>query len=173
MTWFVVDVESDGPTPMRYSMVCFGAVPVGRHESHGFYGQTRPIHDTWNPEALAVSGFTREQHLEFDDPGDVMRRFVEWVESTSVGKPVFVSDNNGYDWQFINGYCHFFVGRNPFGHSSRRIGDLFAGFRRSAAAAKDWKRLRRTKHTHDPVDDARGNAEALVAIKNLGLDVEF
>ncbi len=29
----------------------------------------------------------------------------------------------------------------------------------------NFKRLRKTKHTHNPVDDARGNAEALLEIK--------
>jgi hypothetical protein len=173
MTWFVVDVESDGPSPMRYSMVCFGAVPVGRHEEQSFYGQTAPIHGTWVQEALAVSGFTREQHVAFDDPQAVMKRFVEWIDTTTVGSPVFVSDNNGYDWQFINGYLHYFVGRNPFGHSSRRIGDLYAGLKGRASAASEWKRLRKTAHTHHPVDDARGNAEALAAMRDLGLKVTF
>lgn len=35
---------------------------------------------------------------------------------------------------------------------------------------QEWKRLyRKTKHTHNPVDDAKGNAEALLAFKEMGL----
>ena len=34
-------------------------------------------------------------------------------------------------------------------------------------AASDWKNMRKTVHTHHPVDDARGNAEALLAIARL------
>ena len=38
----------------------------------------------------------------------------------------------------------------------------------------NFKHLRKTPHTHDPVDDARGNAEALLAIKNnLGLKISL
>jgi hypothetical protein len=32
-----------------------------------------------------------------------------------------------------------------------------------------WKHLRRTPHDHDPVNDARGNAEALLAMIHMGL----
>lgn len=173
MSWFVVDVESDGPIPFKHSMVCFGAVPVARHEDQSFYGTTKPISEIWVPEALAISGFTREQHQGFDDPAETMRRFVDWVEATTEGHPVFVSDNLAYDWQWINWYCHYFLGRNPFGFSGRRIGDLYAGMQRDAGAASAWKKLRRTTHTHDPVDDARGNAEALQAIAAMGLKCRF
>ena len=30
---------------------------------------------------------------------------------------------------------------------------------------KNFKHLRKTRHSHDPVDDARGNAEALLEMK--------
>jgi hypothetical protein len=35
--------------------------------------------------------------------------------------------------------------------------------------ATEWKKYRVTPHTHNPVDDARGNAEALRKFKELGL----
>ena len=57
----MVDIELDGPNPGDYSMICFGAVLVEPALSKTFYGQLRPISDRWIPEALAVSGFTREQ----------------------------------------------------------------------------------------------------------------
>lgn len=36
MSWFVVDVESDGPIPHKHSMVCFGAVPVLNNVEQSF-----------------------------------------------------------------------------------------------------------------------------------------
>ena len=69
MSFVIVDVESDGPIPAEYSMVCFGAV-LFDDPGQSFYGQTRPVSDRFVPEALAVSGFSREQHLGFDDPKD-------------------------------------------------------------------------------------------------------
>jgi hypothetical protein len=82
-----------------------------------------------------------------------------------------VSDNRAFDRQFINYYFHRFLGHNPFGFSARRIGDLHAGLVRDASKASDWKKFRVTPHTHNPVDDAKGNAEALKKFKELGLNI--
>jgi len=109
--------------------------------------------------------------LAFDDPKTVMKTFADWLDQHSKGRPVFVSDNLAFDWQFINYYFHRFVGRNPFGFSGRRIGDLYAGLVKDAHKATEWKKYRRTTHTHNPVDDARGNAEALARLKELGLKI--
>ncbi len=165
MPYIMVDVEADGPIPSDYSMICFGAVIVEPSLDRTFYGQLKPISEKWIPEALAVSGFTREQTLAFDEPAVVIQRFSHWVKSGSAGRSLFVSDNNGFDWQFINWYCHHFVGANPFGHSSQNLGSLYKGLAKDMFA--NFKHLRRTKHTHHPVDDARGNAEALLQLKDL------
>src|SRR6266496_1687783 len=171
MSYVVVDVESDGPIPAEFSMVCFGAVLFDDRLDKSFFGKTRPVSDRFLPEALAVSGFSREQHLIFDDPKAIMDKFSAWLEAHSDGHPVFVSDNVAFDWQFINYYFHHFLGRNPFGFSGRRIGDLYAGLVKDAYKATEWQKYRVTRHTHNPVDDARGNAEALMKLKELGLKI--
>ena len=126
----------------------------------------------WQPEAMAVSGFTREQTLAFPEPEGVMRPFAAWLQEHSKGRPMFVSDNNGFDWQFINWYFHHFLGKNPFGHSSTNLGSLYKGVVRDMFA--NFKHLRKTKHTHNPVDDARGNAEALLQItEEFGLKISL
>ena len=156
--YIVVDVEADGPCPGEYSMVCFGAVNVA-DMSKTFYAELAPISSLWVPDALAVSGFTREEHVEFPDPVISMFQFREWLKSNVKGQPVFFSDNVAFDWQFINYYFHRFLGENPFGYSGRRIGDLYCGYKQDMRYS--WKKHRITKHTHAPVDDAKGNAEAL------------
>ena len=171
MSFVLVDVESDGPIPAEYSMVCFGAVLFDDALEKSFYGRTRPVSERFVPEALAISGFSREQHLTFDDPKGVMQKFEAWLEEHSEGHPVFVSDNLAFDWQFINYYFHRFLGRNPFGFSVRRIGDIYAGLMKNVHRATEWKKYRVTKHTHNPVDDARGNAEALKKFREFGLKV--
>ena len=118
----MVDVEADGPIPGDYSMICFGAVLVEPGLSQTFYGKLKPVSPRWIPEALAVSGFSREETLEFDDPKRVMEQFEVWLKGAGSGRPMFISDNNGFDWQFINYYFHHFLGRNPFGHSSTNLG---------------------------------------------------
>ncbi|MEM7010404.1 MAG: exonuclease [Verrucomicrobiota bacterium] len=172
MSCFVVDVEADGPIPGDYSMVSFGAVRVEEGLSCSFYGKLRPISDEWIPEALAVSGFGREETLRFDNPRDVMEQFAAWLKKSSDGKPMFVSDNNGFDWQFINWYFHHFLGKNPFGFSSTNLGSLYKGM--VGDCFKNFKHLRKTKHTHHPVDDAKGNAEALLHMKKeMGLKIRL
>lgn len=166
-----VDVESDGQIPGDYSMVCFGAVVVEPTLKKTFYGKTRPISDIFDSEALAISGFSREEHLKFDDPNDVMKEFAEWIKSVSIGRPVFISDNNGYDFAFINYYFHKFYGSNPFGWSSRRIGDLYCGMKMDAYAK--WKYLRKIKHDHNPLNDSIGNAEALLEMQKMGLKIKL
>ena len=171
MSYIVVDVESDGPIPHKYSMVCFGAIIVDSSLSKTFYGKTKPISDLWVPDALTISGISREEHEKFDDPKEVMEKFNDWIIGNSTGKPIFISDNPVYDWQFINYYFHYFLGKNPFGFSARRIGDLYCGMVKDTFAK--WKHLRETKHTHHPVDDAKGNAEVLLKMKKMGLNIKL
>jgi hypothetical protein len=171
MSYIMVDVESDGPIPGDYSMICFGAVVVEPSLEKTFYGKLRPISKEWIPGALAISGFSREKTLEFDGPKAVMTNFATWVEANSDGLPIFISDNNGYDWQFVNWYFHHFIGENPFGYSSLNLGSLYKGFVKDTAT--NFKHLRKTKHTHNPVNDARGNAEALLAMKAAGLKIDL
>ena len=171
MSYIIVDVESAGPIPAEFSMVCFGAVIFDDPDDQSFYGKVRPVSDRFVPEALAVSGFTREQHLDFDDPKAVMESCALWLDQNASGRAVFVSDNVAFDRQFINYYFHRFIGRNPFGFSGRRIGDLYAGLVKDASKATEWKKYRITKHTHNLVDDARGNAEALKQFREPGLKI--
>ena len=173
MSFVMVDVESDGPIPGDYSMICFGAVVVDETLEKTFYARLRPISDKWVPEALAVSGFTREQTMQFDPPLQAMHAFRDWLRAyASAGRLMFISDNNGYDWQFINWYFHHFLGENPFGHSSTNLGSLYKGVVRDFS--KNFKHLRITAHTHHPVDDARGNAEAfLEIIREHGIKVRI
>ena len=172
MPYFMVDVESDGPIPGDYSMISFGAVIVEPALDRTFYGRLRPISDRFIPEALAVSGHTRDDVLSFDDPQVVIQSFRDWVKANSRGRALFISDNNGFDWQFINWYLHHFVGENPFGHSSTNLGSLYKGMQKDMFV--NFKHLGRTKHTHHPVDDAKGNAEALLTLKEQhGLKISF
>jgi hypothetical protein len=169
--YIMVDVESDGPCPGLYSMVSFGAVVVDDKLDKTFYGLLKPISDKWLPDALAVSGHTREQTMEFPDPLVVMGNFDTWIEQvTPKGqRSFFISDNNGYDWQWINFYFWNYLNKNPFGHSSTNLGSLYKGLVRDTF--KNFKHLRKTKHTHNPVDDSKGNCEALLEMKKMGLKI--
>lgn len=172
MPYIMIDIESDGPIPGDYSMISFGAIVVEPGLSRTFAAKLCPISERWIPDALAVSGFTREATQAFDDPKVVMTTFASWLKSLGgAGRPMFISDNNGFDWMFVCWYFHHFLGECPFGHSSTNLGSLYKGLVKDCR--KNFKHLRKTAHTHDPLDDARGNAEALIAMQGMGLAIQF
>ncbi len=165
MSLYVVDVESDGPCPGEYSMVSLGVVRVDRQMLTTYKACFHPISEQWVPEALAISGITRDDMwaLPHREPYYGMLGLQDFLTTTNVGgRPTFLSDNPAFDWQWVNYYFHRYLKENPFGFSARRIGDFYAGLERDFGAATAWKKFRRTAHTHDPVDDAKGNVEALL-----------
>ena len=106
MCWVSIDIETDGLIPSKYSMISFGAVIIEKDLKRTFYATLKPISEKFSMEALAISGFSREKTLEFEDPIIVMLRFKKWLDDNCKSKPYFISDNNGFDRQFINWYLH-------------------------------------------------------------------
>ena len=171
MSNIIVDVEADGPVPGLYSMVSFGAVILNENLDKTFYAQCRPIAGAdWKPEALEISGHSREETLAFPDPKIAMSDFADWITANSKGRPVLWADNNGFDFAMINYYFWAYYGSNPFGWSSQNINSLYKGIQNDMYTS--FKHLRKTKHTHHPVDDAKGNAEALLAMRADGLKIK-
>jgi len=100
MSYIMVDAENDGPIPGDNSMISFGAILVNESLDQTFYGQLNPISEKFISEALAVSSHTREETLAFEDPKKVMDDFKAWIKLHSKDQPIFISDNNGFDWMF-------------------------------------------------------------------------
>jgi hypothetical protein len=151
MSYIMVDVEttrSGCPVPGGKSVMTeLGAVLV-RDPSKTFYADFRDI--------------------EYGHIHREMRRFVEWLTEHAGNRPMFISDNNGFDWGWVNYYLWMYAGSNPFGHSSTNLGSLYKGMKKNMR--ESFKHLRRTKHTHHPVDDAMGNVEALIHMRDrMGL----
>jgi len=140
MSLIFVDVEGHGPAPglNDVNKFEFGAVEYKTEEV--FYGKDA-------------------QKQTFVD-------FALWLKQFE-GSPVFISDNNGYDYQFINYYFWLHLNCNPFGHSSRRISDIYSGCIRNMRNGTKWKKWRITPHDHNPVNDAKGNVEAFKKIVQL------
>ena len=175
MSYVMVDIEADGPIPGDYSMVSFGAVVIDKDPLAvvtgtascpiSFFGKLCPISDKFVPDALKVSGYTREETLSFPEPLEVMKSFDQWLHDKVRDRPMFISDNNGFDWMFMCWYFWHFLNANPFGHSSTNLGSLYKGAERNMH--KSFKHLRKTRHTHNPVDDSLGNAEAFLEILQM------
>lgn len=161
----IVDCESSGPCPMKGDLIQFAAIT--EDNVHFVSEKMSPICVYFDIGAYNAIGITREEHLNYK--GLIlteMKRFHAWLYERSVkSRPVFWSDNPAFDWQWINWGFHYNGLRNPFGFSARRIGDLYAGANGNIRDSTSWKRFRKTKHTHDPLDDVRGNLEAFLEIR--------
>ena len=176
MSYFLVDVEADGPIPGQddYSMVCFGAILFDKERKFDttFYGETAPISKNWDPEALAISGFSREMHQTFEEPKLVMEKFKTWVLINSKGRPIFLADNNGFDFMYMHWYFEHFFGKrqDPFGWSSRNLTDIYHGI--TGDMYSSIRPLRKATHDHNPVSDSLGNAQAFATMVDaMGLKI--
>lgn len=154
--FFVVDVEAaGGATPATGRMTEFGAVEISSMQTyHGVLWDTVPRED--HPGTFTIVNDTPYDHRY------VMADFSRWINDVaSDERAVMFSDNPAFDFMWI-AYNFDNVGlENPFGYSARRIGDLFAGLKDNWKDTSSWKKHRKTKHDHNPVNDAVGNAEAL------------
>lgn len=153
MSLIFIDCEADGPCPGLGFLTEFGAVEITTRKV--FHGKI------WNTVPSEQNSAIPKRTTQHASPHVVFPAFAEWIERVSVGtRATMVSDNPAYDWQWINHGFWSFYGKNPLGFSARRIGDFWAGLRGDFFTKKDWKRLRQTKHDHNPVNDAMGNLEA-------------
>lgn len=156
--WVMVDVEANGPWVPEYSMIQVGAVVVEPALNRTFRANLLPLNENRVEGALKVVGVTHEQTMEYPSPVGVMLDFAEWLKG--IPKPMFISDNPIFDGKFIDYYFWKFTGGNPFGHSGRDLGMLYKGVVKNLY--ENFKYLRKTRHSHDPLDDAKGNAEAML-----------
>ena len=173
---FIVDVEATDKTPMSGLMTEFAVVHVVTGAS--FYGHVyrahphpdtpalpvveldaagRPIVDAyWITDGQDIADATHAR-----EASGVARALHRWLDGFGLARRTLVSDNNGFDAMWLNCFTDEQLRRVLFGHSSRRIGDFYAGSRGKWNDQSSWKGMRRTRHTHHPLDDAHGNAEAL------------
>ena len=156
-----VDVEANGRCPGKGIMTEFGAVTYPARQSfHGVLAESYP--DPLNPAMSKL--VMAEGYFDQTLARQVMNKFSKWIyEQVGTQRPILVSDNPAYDFQWINYYFWHYgdpeIG-NPFGHSARRISDFYAGLMGDFHNTQSWKKLRVTRHDHNPVHDALGNVEA-------------
>lgn len=165
------DVENSGPCPGMGDLVSFGLVVIEPGLARRFSsGILRAESDYFEPVRYEIIGITREQHVNAEKTIEQgMRELDAWIRSipSPNGRHILVSDNPSNDAMWLNTEMHRKLGMSHFGHSARRIGDAYAGLRGRPRDTNGWKRYRVTPHTHDPLDDAVGNAEAWLEMWRL------
>jgi hypothetical protein len=179
-----MDVEASGPAPLHGDMISFAAIVLEEGLGRTFdSGNMRPECDKYSEGAYKSISMTREQHLAA--PFSIEERifaFRGWLDPIldqeyqrlvsnalaqgddpkKANRPrgIMVSDNPGFDFQWMNFELWNKLGVPYLGHSARRIGDAWAGLRKRPQETMGWKRMRRAPHDHTPLNDAMGNAQA-------------
>ncbi|MDP8995571.1 MAG: 3'-5' exoribonuclease [Pseudomonadota bacterium] len=184
-TYFVTDIEADGPEPARNSMLSFGTVAcsIERGIIDQFYAVLKPRNDrishpevmTWwktQPEAYAEA--TRESR----DAEEVTHEFAAWVESFD-GNRVFAAAPLSFDGAWIDEYFRTYLStRLAVGPLSQRR--IFSGYgldlpsymsglfgwnpataSQNLGQAPAWMRGN-VVHSHKAIDDALGYAHILL-----------
>lgn len=165
MKYVCVDIETDGPCPGDYSMLALGACSL---EDEHFYREIKPLPNTiGDPKTnawLKEQGMDRQIFVDRGwQPLDAILQFEDFLTKVGQGgRLTMVADNAGFDWSFVNWYFHHFLGRNPLGWSCLSLTSLYKGHVHNMKAS--FKHLRTEKHSHNALDDARGNAGALKKI---------
>lgn len=165
-----IDVEADGPYPLDYSMLSFGAAV--------FTPQGKMV-DTYSANLETLPG--AKQHLDTmewwktqKDAWDacrkdtrsaelVMPEFVQWVKNIQVDghkvRPVFVGYPTGFDFTFMYVYMMKFAGESPFSFSSLDMKTMAMVLLKTEFRAttkrrfpKNW--FGKSQHDHIAVHDA-------------------
>lgn len=155
--FFIVDCEASGATPYSGELTEFAAIELVTGDSYYVRLWDTESHPDNPALPVIVEQTSQYNHRE------IFQDFTQWVEGFQ-GNPVFVSDNPAFDWMWIADGFDKHYGSNPFGYSARRIGDLAAGLSGNWRNTNKWKKWRKTTHDHNPLNDVKGNREALLHI---------
>ena len=174
MKHIIVDIETDGPCPGKGSILSLGACTLD--ESETWYKEFKPmayVSCDWKTVAwLKEQGLDREELTKTGiPPREAMENFDNWLTFVAKGDRLrFVADNAGFDWMFVCYYLHHFVGSCQFGFSPLSLTSLYTGITGDMRRANEYKKKYRTvEHSHNALDDARGNAGALRTLASKGL----
>lgn len=154
-----IDVEATDLSPFSGEMTEFGAVHFATMQT--FHGV---LWTDCTPDPEIPAKPVIHPHSRKTDHVKVATNFQKWLKQVVTGRPTMVSDNPAYDFMWMACFLDETLRENPLGHSARRISDFWAGINHDWSNTQKWKQYRRTKHTHNPVDDALGNAEAFRTI---------
>lgn len=160
-TYIIVDIESNGPIPGDNSMTQLGAVILDDKLDKTFQVNIKPISDKFDKDRVDPS-----HSINAKDAKTALTEFKAWININIKDKPVFVSDNNGYDWMFVCWYFWHFLNENPLGYNSTNINSFYKGMKNDLSVNID--ELRSRSLTHDALEDALDNAKAfqkLIAAK--------
>jgi hypothetical protein len=155
-----IDVEATDISPFSGRMTEFGAVHFTSRETFHGVLWTNCTPDPKNPAKPVIDPV----HSKKTSHMRLALEFGHWLKENVKGRVTMVSDNPAYDFMWMAYFFDSQLQWNPLGHSARRISDFYAGLRGDWSQTQTWKQYRKTKHDHNPVNDAMGNVEAFAHI---------
>ena len=168
-TYFVTDIETDGPIPGPHSMLSFASAAYSAEgELLDTFSVNLDLLEHAKGHAITMKFWAKEPEAwaacrsNTIDPKLAMKHYVKWIRSLckNTSSPVFVGYPAGFDFTFIFWYLIQFTGESPFSWSALDM-KTFA----MAITGLDYKqtikpRLPQTwlpeelPHTHIALDDA-------------------
>jgi hypothetical protein len=174
--WYCsIDVETNGPIPLDFSMLSLGAaafMPDGKLLSTFSVNlktlpgaSENPDTMKWWSENQEAFNLTRQNMI---DPKLAIEQFVSWVNQQP-GQPVAVCYPAGFDFTFLYVYIIHFGFKSPFSFSSLDIKSYASAvlklpYRESTKKNMPGRWFSDSKHTHIAVDDAIEQGELFIAM---------
>ena len=181
-TYFVIDIECNGPVPGLYDMVSLGAVCVHNRDGRAASGESlylemRPQAPRFDSKAAAIHGLDQNRlHREGLPRAEACRRLAAWVkrQCDPHTHAIFVGHNAPFDWSFVN---YAFVAENipnPFGYKALDTRALAMGVLGTHWLEASKEKIQgplnlppEDKHTKHRADaDAAYQAKILIALLN-------
>lgn len=166
--FFSLDVETDGPIPIRNSMLSFGVVAIDSYgKVHGTFQRNLDLYPGAQPNPDTAK-FWAENKSAWDacrkntvDPKLAMKEFVDWVNEIGQGyEKVCVAYPAGFDFTFLYVYMIDSGVQSPFSFSCLDIKTFASAVLNNTyrnSTKKNWPNNWKNKamvHTHEALDDA-------------------
>ena len=170
--WVCVDIESDGPVAGMHNMLAFAAVAFRADGSiiaefsrnllptPGMSGHPDTL-AWWQTQPEAWAALQQDQV----EPQAAMADFADWIKALP-GRAVLVSHPATFDFAYMHWYSFKYLGNVPFflfGLDVNSVAMAVLGKPYSQSSRYFWPAELNevaSSHTHLPLNDARGHAQA-------------
>lgn len=159
------DIETDGPTPVRNSMLSIGSAAYFADKTliNVFSANLETLPDAVADEETSKWWATQPEAWEacrkdLQSPIDAMQAYHQWLTELP-GRIIFVGYPLAFDYPFVAYYLEKFAGDNPFGFAAIDIRSFAMGLRGKKYSHSGVHNLPKRffdnlPHTHIAPDDA-------------------
>lgn len=182
-TYFVTDIETDGPIPGPHSMLSFASVAYNdRGEQLDTFSINLDMLEGASGHPYTMKFWASEPtawaacHIDTQPPEVAMKQYVQWIhkvcrlDKAVPTSPVFVGYPAGFDFTFVFWYLMKFTGDSPFSWSAldmKTMAMMLTGLPYKQAIKprlpKEWL-PENLPHTHVALDDALEQGEIFASM---------